>query len=215
MTVKRPKKGLFITFEGIEGSGKTTQIKALADWLTSQGRRVLQTREPGGTPLADRIRKELLDAGNKGMSPRTELFLYEVARRDHVSEVILPALSRGDIVLCDRFTDATLAYQGFGRKIRMRLIEFFNRAATGGLTPDLTLLIDLPVKDGLERAKKRSGSLDRLEQEARIFHERIRRGYLTLARKGRRRFVILDGRKPREQIFELILRAVESRLRRR
>src|SRR5262249_2147488 len=160
-----------ITFEGIEGSGKTTQIERLARWLADHGFKIVQTREPGGTPLADHIRKELLDASNQGMSVRTELFLYEVARRDHVAEVIRPALASGKVVLCDRFTDATLAYQGFGRKLSLKLIEFFNRAATGGLKPDLTILMDLPVKSGLARAKKRTGKLDRLEQETGAFHE--------------------------------------------
>lgn len=215
MGQKNPKKGFFITFEGIEGSGKTTQIQALEGWLVSKGRHIVRTREPGGTPLADHIRRELLDQRNVEMSPRTELFLYEVARRDHVAEVIRPALARGRIVLCDRFTDATLAYQGFGRRLPHGLIDFFNRAATGGLKPDLTVLMDLPVKDGLGRAKNRSRGLDRLEQEAAAFHERVRRGYLTLARKERRRFVIIDARKPRDHIVQLIRRKVEERLRRR
>lgn len=210
-TRQKPKKsGLFITFEGIEGSGKSTQIQGLAEWLQKNGVKVLVTREPGGTPLADRIRANLLDARNHGISSRTELLLYEVARRDHVMEVIRPALLRGETVLCDRFTDATLAYQGFGRKIPIRLVQFLNEVATGGLKPDLTFLLDLPPKKGLDRARRRNKQLDRLESETIDFHQRVRRGYLTLARKEKRRFRIIHARRPRSQIAAAIYREVEK-----
>lgn len=213
MTIfSKKSRALLITFEGIEGSGKSTQIKALATWLKKKGFPLLVTREPGGTPLADRIRTHLLDARNHGISPRAELFLYEVARRDHVMEVIRPALLRGETVLCDRFTDATLAYQGFGRKIPIRLVQFLNEVATGGLKPDLTFLMDLPPKKGIDRARRRNKQLDRLESEAIDFHQRVRRGYLTLARKEKRRFRIIHADSNRNQILEKICRAVAKRL---
>jgi dTMP kinase len=202
------KKGFFITFEGIEGSGKTTQIKLLADWLRKKGRRVVLTREPGGTPLSNRIRSLLLSSKTKGLTPAMELFLYEVARRDHVSTVIQPALKRGSIILCDRFTDATMAYQGYGRGLSLKLVEGFNKIATGGLKPDLTFLFDLPVEIGLQRANRRIKRLkkgspleDRFEQEKIEFHNKVREGYLTLARKEKRRFVVLDARKSKQTIF--------------
>ncbi len=208
------KKGLFITFEGIEGSGKSTQIKALAQWLTSRknGRNVLLTREPGGTPLADKIRKTLLDTDSQGITSDKELFLYEVARRDHVLEVIRPALARGEIVLCDRFTDATLAYQGYGRGLSLKKIGLLNQAATGGLKPDLTLLLDVPVDTGLNRARKRSKKLDRIDQESASFHTRVRRGYLTLARKETRRFRIIHASGSEQDTFARIRREVEKLL---
>ena len=209
---KLKKSGLFITFEGIEGSGKSTQIHGLAEWLRKKGVNILVTREPGGTPLADRIRSHLLDARNHRISARTELFLYEVARRDHVMEVIRPALSRGETVLCDRFTDATVAYQGFGRKIPIRLVQFLNEVAAGGLKPDITFLMDLPPKKGLARARERNKQLDRLESEALDFHQRVRRGYLTLARKEKRRFRIIHADSTRNQILDKICREVAKRL---
>lgn len=202
------KKGFFITFEGIEGSGKTTQIKRVADWLRRKRRPLLLTREPGGTALADRIRSLLLNAKTKGLSAAMELFLYEVARRDHVSSVIRPALQAGKIVLCDRFTDATTAYQGYGRGLPLKVVEVMNRLAARGIKPDLTFLFDLAVESGLKRARKRIQKLkrgspleDRFEQEKIDFHNRVRKGYLTLARKEKRRFVVLDAGKPKQKIF--------------
>lgn len=210
--MQRIKKGLLITFEGIEGSGKTTQIKAVSRWLKNKGLGVVLTREPGGTPLADRIRSILLDAKAKGISASMELFLYEVARRDHLSEVILPSLQKGKIVLCDRFTDATLAYQGYGRGLSMKIIEVMNRTATGGLKPDLTFLFDLPVEAGLQRAGKRTRGLDRLEKESKSFHQKVRNGYLTLARKEKRRFKVIHAKESRREIFAQICREVDRKL---
>ncbi len=204
------RDGIFITFEGGEGTGKTTQIKELARVLKKQGIPVLVTREPGGTPLADKIRCILLDASNKHIAPEEELFLYELARRDHVSEVIQPALKKGMIVLCDRFTDATMAYQGYGRSLSKKKIEVLNQAATGGLTPDKTFVFDMPVRTGLKRAKDRCGTLDRLEQEKVSFHERVRKGYLTLARKEKKRFRVLKADRPAADIHHDILREVEK-----
>ena len=173
------KSSFFITFEGGEGAGKTTQIKYLAECLAPK---VVVTREPGGTAVADQIRATLLDPKNK-ISPELELLLYEAARRDHVENIIRPALKAGKIVLCDRFTDATIAYQGFARGLSLKLIDNLNTIATGGLKPDLTFLFDLSPKIGLNRATKRNPTKDRIESEKIAFHEKVRKGYLTLARK--------------------------------
>lgn len=190
----------FITFEGIEGSGKSTQIQIVADWLESvTGVRPLITREPGGCPIADQIRSTLLDAANFGMDERAELLLYAAARAQHMAEVIRPALAEGRIVLCDRFIDATLAYQGYGRGLSTELIEQLNGLATGDITPDLTLLLDFAPETGIERALQRNADAagqneNRFEQEALAFHHRVRQGYLALAEKhGRIRRIDAAG----------------------
>lgn len=207
------KKGYFITFEGGEGVGKTTQIQLLASWLKKKGYATRLTHEPGGTPTADRIRKILLHSDH--VNPYKELFLYETARRDHVTKVIHPALAKGTIVLCDRFTDATLAYQGYARGLPLKLITAFNHVATAGLKPDLTFVFDLPVEEGLKRVRKRQKGLDRLEKEHLKFHEKVRNAYLTLARKETRRFCIINARKNRSEIFTTISHEVEKRLRKK
>jgi dTMP kinase len=181
---------LFITFEGIEGCGKTTQLALLAETLRLQGHEVLTTREPGGCPIADAVRQILLDPANQAMVPRAELLLYAAARAQHVAQVIRPALAEGHIVLCDRFTDATLAYQGYGRGLDLAMIEHLNDLAGAGCRPDLTLLLDMPAAVGLERAILRNshGNLaaeGRFELEAEVFHDKVRRGYLQLAEKDR------------------------------
>ncbi|HEU0264633.1 MAG TPA: dTMP kinase, partial [Geobacterales bacterium] len=155
----QPGRGIFITFEGIEGCGKTTQIAILAQALEKQGHQVVITREPGGSPIANQIRSILLSADNVAMVPLTELFLYEAARSQHLSEVVTPALDRGAVVLCDRFIDATIAYQGYGRGLDFSTISTLNRLATSGLTPQLTLLFDCDVETGLGRAQARIASL--------------------------------------------------------
>lgn len=195
----------FITFEGIEGSGKTTQIRLLAQRLQQQNIEVLQTREPGGCPIADQIRSILLHPDNVAMVSRTELLLYAAARAQHIEEVIRPALKAGKIVLCDRFTDATLAYQGAGRGLNRNLILQLNRLAAGDCRPDLTLLFDLPVEIGLGRAKQREteqqdSSEGRFEREQCDFHQRIRDGYLTLATAEPERFKIIDASCPTGQV---------------
>lgn len=200
---------MLITFEGGEGTGKSTQIRRLAEWLKSRGKKVVVTREPGGTPLADWIRKILLNPKNKGMDPFLELLLYESARKDHVEKVIRPALGKGMFVLCDRFVDATLAYQGYGRRLSRPLIGSLNRSATGDLHPRLTFLFDLPIGLGLKRARESKGRTDRLESETAAFHRRVRRGYLTLARKEKKRFCVIDTRRPRDEVAGLIVRAVK------
>lgn len=190
--------GFFITFEGIEGCGKTTQLQRLAAKLQATGEAVLITREPGGCAIADALRAILLDSANHAMAPTTELLLYAAARAQHVAEVIRPALEAGRIVLCDRFSDATLAYQGYGRGLDRELIGELNRVATGGLNPDLTLLLDFPAEEGLERARQRNAGSDgpdegRFEAEALPFHRRVRDGYLALA-AAEDRFRVIDAR---------------------
>jgi len=191
--------GRFVTFEGCEGCGKTTQIRLAAISLAERGIRFLETAEPGGTPLGRRIREILLNRGSCAIGAEAELFLFAAARAQHVRETILPALEEGQWVLCDRFTDATLAYQGFGRGLDADFIKILNAFSAFSLTPDMTLLFDLPVATGLARAEKRAagGALetaeDRFEHEDHAFHERIRKGYLTLAAGEPERFRIIDG----------------------
>jgi len=212
----------FITFEGIEGCGKTTQIRLLAEALQQSGKRVRLTREPGGCPIADKIRAILLDARNSEMTPKAELLLYAAARAQHIDEVIRPALASGDIVLCDRFTDATTAYQGYGRELDQGLINILNETATGDCRPDLTVLIDCPVEIGLKRAIARieSGSAsdrnhlreERFERESLEFHQRVRNGYLQLAETFADRFILIDGSKSVVMIAANILDAVSPRI---
>ncbi|HKY62340.1 MAG TPA: dTMP kinase [bacterium] len=207
---------LFITFEGGEGSGKTTQIRKLEAALAARGLPVLATREPGGTETGREIRRILLDEKNGHLAPWTELLLYAADRAQHVAETIRPALSQGKIVLCDRFTDATVAYQGFGRGLDLKLIRSLNELATQGLKPDLTFLLDLPVSLGLKRAKARleatGKSEGRFEAEAESFHEKIRRAYLQLAQEELRRFVLIDADAEIDEIHRRILAATEARL---
>jgi dTMP kinase len=204
---------LFITFEGIEGSGKTTQIRLLAERLGTAGKAVVATREPGGCPIADMIRQILLSPGNGALVPRAELLLYAAARAQHVDEVIIPALKEGKIVLCDRFIDATLAYQGHGRQLDAALIDRLNQLATGGLYPDLTLLLDMPAEKGLRRARQRNedqnlGNEDRFEQESLAFHSRVRQGYLFLA-EGQKRFRRIDAEGTAEEVAMRIAAVVD------
>ena len=199
----------FITFEGIEGSGKTTQIRLLAEQLQQKNQQVLLTREPGGCQIADQIRGILLHPDNMAMVSRTELLLYAAARAQHIEEVVRPALMAGKIVLCDRFTDATLAYQGDGRGLERSLIIQLNQLAAGDCRPDLTLLFDLPVEIGLGRARQRETDLQdssegRFEREQLDFHQRIRDGYLTLATAEPQRFRVIDASRSREQMTKEI-----------
>lgn len=208
---------MFITFEGIEGCGKSTQINLLAAQLQQQGRQVLLTREPGGCPIADQIRGLLLDADNHAMVPMTELMLYAAARSQHLAEVIQPSLAAGTLVLCDRFSDATRAYQAFGRGIDRQIMESLNDLACNGLTPDLTLLLDCPVEVGLARARQRiAGSNgpkeERFELESLHFHQRVRNGYLQLAAEEPDRFAVINAAAPQDQVATTILQAVQSRL---
>lgn len=205
--------GYFITFEGIEGCGKTTQIRLLGEHLSLLGHRVVLTREPGGCQISDKIRTILLDADNLGMNPLAELFLYAAARAQHVSEIIRPALESGCIVLCDRFTDATIAYQSSGRGIDRATIDLLNALACQSIEPNLTVLIDCEINVGLNRAKQRIDSAtgpreERFELEALEFHQRVRDGYLDLARQNPERYFRTDGSGTIEQISATIAERV-------
>ena len=180
----RRKKGLFITVEGTEGTGKSTQIQLLTRYLKRSGHDVLKTQEPGGTPFGRRIRKALL-YGKDSFTRETETILYMASRAELVQKVIQPALRRGKIVLCDRWADATIAYQGYGLGVNVNWIQGLAKKATGGLEPNLTLFLDLPVATGLRRVKAR-GRLDRIEKRSIQFHRRVRKGYLALVKKHRR-----------------------------
>ncbi len=185
---------LFITFEGPEGSGKTTQIQLLAAWLREQGQTVLATREPGGTAIGDRVRAILLDSDHREMQPQTEILLFSAARAQIVGQIIRPHLARGGVVLCDRFADSTLAYQGYGRQLDLATLRLITAFATGGLQPDLTFCLDLPVDVGLQRKAAGAGEeWNRMEQETLAFHGRVRRGYLTLAQAEPARWRVLDA----------------------
>lgn len=191
--------GLFITLEGPEGAGKSTNREYLAEHLREQGVDVLLTREPGGTPLAERIRELLLAPSDEPMAADTELLLVFAARAQHLQQVIRPALARGSVVLCDRFTDATYAYQGGGRGLSLQRIAQLERFVQGDLRPDLTLIFDLPVEVGLARAAAR-GRLDRFEQEGRGFFEAVRQAYLQRAGQAPARYRVLDAGQPLAQV---------------
>lgn len=209
--------GYFITFEGIEGSGKSTQIRLLAEQLQAIGHKTVLTREPGGCPIADKIRAILLDADNRTMQPLAELLLYAAARAQHVAEVIHPALEAGKIVLCDRFTDATIAYQSAGRGLALDTINTLNYMACQARTPDLTVLIDCDAATGLGRARQRIESTDgpreeRFELESLVFHQRVRDCYLSLASQEPERFLVVDGSGSIEAISSKIATQVMKRL---
>jgi dTMP kinase len=192
------KGGRFITFEGIDGSGKTTQMRMLAERLRREGREVLEAVEPGGTAVGAQIRRILLDSTNQDLRPTTELLLYFASRAQNVEQCILPALSAGKIVLCDRFTDSTLAYQGCARGLGEETVLTLDRIACHGLSPDLTLLVDLDLETGLARARVRNtgttGSETRMDDQSVEFHRKVRAAYLDLAKKHAARFRVIDGR---------------------
>jgi dTMP kinase len=208
---------LFITFEGIEGCGKTTQIGHLTSFFKKARRPFLLTREPGGTGVGKKIRQILLSSDNAGLEPMAELFLYVADRIQHYRQVILPALRQGKIVLCDRFADATTVYQGFGRGLDLVWIEEIHSRALENAKPDLTFLLDLPVQVGLKRAwkrlKKDQTGEDRFEKEALDFHRRIREGYLILARKEPSRIIVLDGMKDEQALHGEIVSHLPDALR--
>ena len=197
--------GRFITLEGIEGAGKSTVAKYVADWLTGQGIAVRLTREPGGTPLAERVRGIVLERGTEEVSAVTETLLMFAARALHVENVIDPALRAGEWVVCDRFTDATRAYQGSARGVDAALIDTLAHAVHPHLAPDCTLLLDLPVAAGLSRARKRGGAgADRFEAETVRFFEKVRAGYLTLARREPARIHVIDAAGPLREVLEQV-----------
>jgi dTMP kinase len=200
--------GLFLAFEGIEGCGKSTQIALLAAHLTGLGRSHVLTREPGGTALGDALRELLLRPEQEGLDGMTELFLLEAARRAHVREVIAPACERGLVVISDRYADSSVAYQGVGRGLGVELVERLNAMATGGVEPGLTLLLDLPVAVGLARVSRRARGEDRMEREALVFHERVRQGYLDLARRRGDRYAVIGAEGSVERTFAQVLERV-------
>lgn len=201
--------GLFITFEGPEGSGKTTQIRLLAAWLRDRDCDVLTTREPGGTRIGEAVRSILLDPAHTEMCAETEIFLFSAARAQVVRDVIRPHLERGGVALCDRFADSTLAYQGYGRQLDLRTLQAITAFATGSLIPDLTICLDLPVLEGLRR--KQGGDQvewNRMEREHLEFQERVRGGFLALAAAEPSRWLILDAMRPVEEIQAAIRKRV-------
>ena len=206
---------MFITFEGIEGSGKSTQIRHLAAFLADRGSECVVTREPGGTELGQRIRSLLLDPASKGLAPAAELLLYNADRVQHATDVIEPNLRAGKIVLCDRIFDATVVYQGFGRGLERRLIARLHRLFLDDLTPDLTFLLDLNPEQGLSRAWRRirrassETAESRFEAEAMAFHQKIREGYLVLAGAQPDRIRVVDAARPEELVREDIIRQTE------
>lgn len=201
MTTRRSTiAGIFITLEGGEGSGKTTQAARLCRLLTAQGHEVLHTREPGGTPVAEQLRNILLTSSTEAMAPETEALLILAARRQHVDHVIKPALSRGLIVVCDRFSDSTMAYQGYARGLDLKLLRAMNDWATGKLTPHLTLLFDIPIEIGLRRRRGQTTTQNRLDREAERFHKKVRAGFLQLARREPRRIKIVDAQHPPDSV---------------
>ena len=212
---------MFISFEGIEGSGKSTAQRLLAEHLQGLGYDPLLTREPGGCALGRSLRPILLDARTRGLSSRAELYLFLADRAQPVAEVIRPALEAGQTVLCDRYADSTLAYQGYGRGLDPEHLRRINDMATGGLMPDLTLLLDLPVHCGLERAGLRNReegtvlSEGRFDAESLEFHERVRQGYRSLAAEEPERFAIIDAAQPPEDVVLQCISAVEASLRQR
>ncbi|MGA2516405.1 MAG: dTMP kinase [Thermodesulfobacteriota bacterium] len=211
---------LFITFEGVEGSGKTSQIQRLKKYLTQKGIPCKVTREPGGCPIGEKVRKILLDPDHREMVPATELFLYEAARAQHVKEVLKPLLKKRGIILCDRFCDATLAYQGYGRRLDLKWIDRLNRLSSQGIKPDVTFLLDCPSVVGLNRALQRNRTLkqereERFEREEIQFHRRVRKGYLAIARKEPHRVKVIDTREGEEKVFEKIRKIVDNLIERK
>lgn len=207
---------MFITLEGIEGSGKTTQIPHIARYLETRGLQYRITREPGGTSIGQRIRAILLDPDNRQLDPLTELLLYMADRAQHIREIIQPELASGKAVVCDRYFDATVAYQGYARQLHTELIKTLHQLLFSELTPDITLLLDVSPQTGLSRAWKqiqqgqRQNSETRFEKEAMAFHERVRNGYLTLAKLDPMRFRIIDSEQEEEAVTHQIIRELTT-----
>jgi len=203
---------VFITFEGPDGSGKTTQIRLLAEWLREQGREVVLTREPGGTEIGDQIRAVLHDPSNTAMGARAEILLYSADRAQHVAQLIQPALAAGRVVISDRYADSTLAYQGYGRGLDLGVLRTIITFATGGLAPDLTVYLDVTPEEGLQRRRLGGDEWNRLDAEALEFHQRVRDGYLKLVEQEPERWVVIDGARSVEEVEAEILTAVQEKL---
>ncbi|MCW5890079.1 MAG: dTMP kinase [bacterium] len=203
---------MFVTFEGVEGSGKSTHVRLLAEHLRAAGRTVVETREPGGTPAGAAIRRLLLGDDAVPLEPLAELHLYCADRAQHVATVIRPALAAGHVVLCDRFSDSTLAYQGHARGLDLPTVRTLDALARDGLVPDVTFLLDCPPDEGLRRARGRDHGTDRFESAPLAFHERVRTGFLTLAAEEPGRFCIVDVTRAKDGVAGAIAREVERRL---
>jgi dTMP kinase len=216
------RRGKFVTLEGLDGTGKSTQLRRLAEALRRAGHKVIETREPGGTGTGEKIRKVLLDSGTAGLSPQAEMALMFASRAQHIAEVIEPALAHGSIVLCDRFTDSTEAYQGSGRKLGSAAVLELHRVLCGDLQPDLTIVLDSDAGKSLGRARRRNKRVaresagsdeNRFEKETRAFFSRVRDGYLTIARREPQRVVLVDARGTPGQTHQKIIDVVRRRLR--
>jgi len=203
-------RGSFFTFEGIDGCGKSTQLSRVAESLRAKGQNVLVTREPGGPSISERIREILISPDNKQMLPQTECLLYLAARAQHVSEVIKPAVDRGEIVLCDRFEQATFAYQGHGRGLDLSFLRGVNGFATGGVSPDITFVFDIPAELSRERLSVIGKGKDRIESEGPQFFERVRQGYLEAAAAAPEKIKLLDGSKSVDELTEEVLGVIST-----
>jgi dTMP kinase len=207
-------KGIFISLEGIEGTGKTTQAKLTAELMRARGLRVTQTEEPGGTPIGLKIRELLLSPENGDMDPVTELLLYNASRVQHIREVIMPALERGDVVVTDRFSDSTMAYQGYGRGIDLALIDSLDLISTQRLRPDITILLDIDVETGLRRNRDMNKD-DRIEREDISFHERVRAGFIHIAAQSQERIRMVDSSAPVEAVQKAVVAIIDEFLEKR
>lgn len=204
-------KGFFISLEGGEGAGKSTQHKRIVDWLSNQGRTVLETREPGGTKVSEQIRQVLLDTRNAGLDAMAELLLMFAARSQLTREVILPALTEGKVIVCDRFADASYAYQGGGRQLGSDTVAIVERLVLEGLQPDLTLLFDIPVETGMRRVASR-GEADRFEVESILFFERVRAAYLERASGDPQRFRVIDASQDEATVWHQVRSILEENI---
>jgi dTMP kinase len=205
-------KGIFITLEGPDGCGKTCQIQPLAESLSGQGFDVVTTREPGGTEISEQIRHVIMDMSNKGMHPRTEILLFQAARAQHVEQLIRPALAEGKIVICDRYMDSTMAYQGYGHQTDLQFLRKLLEFTTGNLVPDITLLLDLDAEEGLKRRLASSGEWNRMDDYDLDFHRRVRAGYHELAHDQTGRWVTIDASASKSEIQAEIQTLVLSKI---
>jgi len=211
--VKKSRPGKFITLEGGEGGGKSTQIARLKQALEGAGLTVIPTREPGGTPIGERIRALLVEGEPGSLSPTSEALLNFAQRAEHLERVIKPALARGAWVISDRFADSTMAYQGYGHRLGRKPIEALYKLVCGSFKPDLTLILDVPVEIGLARAASRRGSETRFERMDTAFHERLRKGFMDIAKRDKRRCVLIDASEPADGVTTAVLAAVTRRLK--
>lgn len=205
------KKGFFITVEGIDGCGKTTQINKLKEYFESKGLDVLFTREPGGVSSAEKIREILLDKQNTDISPIAEMLLFAASRAIHLEQRVLPALKQGKIVVCDRFIDSSICYQGYGRGLGISVVKKVNKVAIKGTMPDLTILLDIPASVGAERNRAHAYKKDRMEIEGVAFEEKVRAGYLKEAASNSDRFLVVDATKSIDEIFNNIIKGLKSK----